>query len=115
MLQRKLAEEPSATSVSMLGARWSRPLKPLMKNFWLMTITMPASSSWTRPMATWLPSNQWGSGQPHIMWPIEKYISTARKTSDAMSRFFSLGVSWSASASSSALGVSAAASLGLAP
>ena len=45
MLQRKLAEEPSATSVSMLGARWRRPLKPLMKNFWLMTITMPASRS----------------------------------------------------------------------
>ena len=103
MLHTKLAMEPRATSVSMLGAPWMRPLKPLMKNFWLMTMTMPASSSWTRPMATWLPSNQWGRGQPHIMWPMEKYISTSRKPSEAMRRRLSFGVSWSASASRSAL------------
>ena len=47
-------------------------------------------------MATWLPSNQWGSGQPHIMCPMEKYIRTMRNISEAMSRFFSFGVSWSA-------------------
>ena len=35
-------------SVSMLGEPWRSPLKPLMKNFWLMTMTMPASSSCTR-------------------------------------------------------------------
>ena len=50
-------------------------------------------------MATWLPSNQPGSGQPHIMWPIEKYIRMSRKTTDAMSRFLRCGVWWSASAS----------------
>ena len=43
-------------------------------------------------MATWLPSNQPGSGQPHIMWPIEKYIRMSRKTTDAMSRFLRCGV-----------------------
>ena len=118
MLHTKLAMEPMATSVSMFGEPWISPLKPLMKNFWLITITMPASSSWTRPMATWLPSNQWGRGQPHIMWPMEKYISTSRKPSEAISRRLSLGVSWSASASRSALGELAAAApaaLGLAP
>ncbi len=44
-----------------------------------------------------------GSGQPHIIWPMEKYISTSRKPRDAISRRFSLGVSWSSSASRSAL------------
>ena len=116
MLHTKLAIEPIATSVSMLGERCTSPLKPLMKNFWLITITMPASSSCTSPMAMWLPSNQRGSGQPHIMCPMEKYISTSKKPSEAISRRFSLGVSWSASASSSALVLAAAAAfLGLAP
>ena len=32
-------------------------------------------------MATWLSLNQAGSGQPHIMCPMEKYISTIRKPS----------------------------------
>ena len=36
------------------------------------------------------------------MCPIEKYIRTSRKLSDAKSLRFSTGVSWSASASSSA-------------
>ena len=119
MLHTKLAMEPMATSVSMLGAPWSSPLKPLMKNFWLMTITMPASRSCTRPMAMWLPSNQWGRGQPHIMCPMEKYISTSRKPSDAIRRRLSLGVSWSVRASRSALVPGAAEAvpvfLGLAP
>ena len=69
-------------------------------------------------MATWLPSNQWGSGQLHIMCPMEKYIRTMRKISEAMSRFFSFGVSWSASASRPALESGAAEALldlGLAP
>jgi len=49
---------------------------------------------------------------------MEKYISTSRKPSDAMSRRLSLGVSWSASASRSALvelAAAAPARLGLAP
>ena len=93
------AAAPSETSVSMFGEPRSRLFVPLMKNSWLMTMTIPASSSWTRPMATWLPSNQPGSGQPHIMWPIEKYIRMSRKTTDAMSRFLRCGVWWSTSAS----------------
>ena len=52
------------------------------------------------------------------MWPMEKYISTSRKPSEAISRRLSLGVSWSASASRSALeelAAAAPAALGLAP
>ena len=56
----------------MLGAPWSRLLKPLMKNFWLMTMTMPDKSSCTSPTAMWLPSNQAGSGKPHMEYPMEK-------------------------------------------
>ena len=33
VLYTKAALEPSATRVSILGARWINPLKPLMKNF----------------------------------------------------------------------------------
>ena len=36
----------------MFGARWISPLKPLMKNFWLMTMMMTVSSSCVKPMAT---------------------------------------------------------------
>ena len=47
----------SLAAVPYLGERNGRsPLKPLMKNFWLMTMTMPASSSCTGAMAMWLPS-----------------------------------------------------------
>ena len=101
-LHTKDADEPSATSVSMFGARWNRDLKPLMKNFWLMTITSADSTSCTSPMATWLPSNHLGSGQPHIMCPMEKYISGISRQSDAISRLFKTGVSRSLRASSSA-------------
>ena len=55
-------------------------------------------------MATWFPSNQRGKGHPHIMCPMEKYISASRKTTDDASRLLSLGVSWSARASSRAAG-----------
>ena len=103
----------------MLGAAWARLLKPLMKNFWLMTMTATASSIWTRATATWLPSNQAGRGQPHIICPIEKYISTSRKPREAISRRLSRGVSWSARASRAApaseAGAAPAACLGLAP
>ena len=46
------APEPIAISVSIFGAPWNRLLKPLMKNFWLITMTMPASSICTIPIAT---------------------------------------------------------------
>ena len=52
VLYPKAAAAPSATSVSMFGARCHRLLNPLMKNFWLMTMTMTVSSSCKSPMAT---------------------------------------------------------------
>lgn len=63
-------------------------------------MTIPARSSCTSPMAIWLPSNQAGSGHPHIMCPMEKYISTARKPTEATSLFFKRGVSRSFNISS---------------
>ena len=60
----------------------------------------------------------WGWPLPHIMWPMEKYISTSRKPSEAMRRRLSFGVSWSANASRSALAsevLLAEAFFGLAP
>ena len=54
-------------------------------------------------MAMWLSAMKAGRGQPHIMWPIDMYISTARKTSDATSLRISAGVSRSLRASSAAL------------
>ena len=53
-LQRYATAEPIATSVSMFGAPFTALWKPLMKNFWLMTSTMPASRSWMSPMPTLL-------------------------------------------------------------
>ena len=96
------AIEPSATSVSMFGARCHKLLKPLIKNFWLMTITIAAKIICKSPIATWFPSNHDGSDHPHIICPIEKYIKTARKPIDAIRRFFNTGVSLSFNASSSA-------------
>ena len=51
-LYRKDALAPRATRVSMFGERCHRLLKPLMKNFWLMTMMIPVSVISTRPMAT---------------------------------------------------------------
>ena len=48
------AVEPKATSASMLGALCHKLLKPLIKNFWLITMMIAVSSSWVSPMATWL-------------------------------------------------------------
>ena len=84
----------------MFGARCQRLLKPLMKNFWLMTMTATVSSSCKRPMATWFPWRKAGTGQFHIIWPMEKYMSTARKSREDQRRRFKSGVSWSARASS---------------
>ena len=96
------APEPSATSVSIFGAPCMSPLSPLMKNLLLMSIMMAASIICSKPIATWLPVNQPGIGQPHIMCPIEKYMRTAKKPIELISLRFSLGVSVSLSASSSA-------------
>ena len=80
------AEAPSATSVSIFGEPRNSALYPLMKNLWFIIITTAVSSSWISPIATWFPSRNRGSGNPHIMCPIEKYISIKRNTSDHISR-----------------------------
>ena len=54
-------------TASIFGLRCHNALKPLMKNFWLMTMMMMVRSICVSPMATWLPSNHAGSGHPHIM------------------------------------------------
>src|SRR5699024_7121440 len=46
-------------------------------------------------MATWFSSRKEGTGQFHIMCPMEKYISGIRKHREAMSRRFIFGVSLS--------------------
>ena len=51
-------------------------------------------------MATWFPSRNEGTGQFHIIWPIEKYIRGMRKHRDAINRRFIFGVSRSFSESS---------------
>ena len=108
--------EPSATSVSMFGAPCRSPRRPLVKNFLLISMTIAASSSSIRPSATGLPSRKAGRGKPHIVWPIEIYISTSRNPSELRSRRFRTGVSRSRSASSSATGEEAfAAPLRAAP
>ena len=71
----------------MLGALCARLLKPLMKNFLLITITMRARTICTRPMAKCFPSSG-PTGQPHIMWPIEKYMSTRTKPIEEISLIF---------------------------
>ena len=43
-----------------------------------------------------------GSGQFHIICPMEKYIRTSKKPTEYNKRFFKIGVSWSARASSEA-------------
>ena len=71
-----------------------------MKNFWLMTMMMPVSSSWARPMATWLSVKKAGRGQPHIICPMDRYIRTSEKPREVNKRRFSAGVSRSFSGSS---------------
>ena len=64
-----------------------------MKNFWLMTMMMTVRSNWMRPIATWLSLRKFGSGQPHIMCPMERYIRTSKKPRDQNSLLLSFGVS----------------------
>ena len=93
VLYKNAALEPSATSVSILGARFHSALKPLMKKRWLMTMTITVSKSCASPIATWFPSKNEGSRQPHIMCPMEIYIRTSKKPRDQNSLLLSFGVS----------------------
>ena len=68
-------------------------------------MTVMASSISTRPMATWFPFRKAGSGHPHMLCPMDTYISSRRKPSEAISLRFKTGVSRSASASSPAAAV----------
>ena len=94
------APAPSATSVSMPGARVRRPFQPETKKSRLMRHTGRVSASWASPYhsapAPW-PSRRAGSGRP-AMCPIVRYISGTRKHRLAVRRFFRRGVSVSASA-----------------
>ena len=92
-LYTKDAPDPSATSVSILGARCKSPRKPLMKNRWLMTMTAAVSSSWASPSAAGFAAKKDGRGQPHIVCPMERYMSTSKNPRDAKSRRFRRGVS----------------------
>ena len=82
------APEPMATSVSMFGAPCIAPLNPLTKNFWLMIITNMVRSICVSPIATWLPSKNDGSGQFHIICPIDIYIRGINIMTDATSLIF---------------------------
>ena len=97
----KDAVDPSATRVSMLGAPWNKDLYPEVKNFPFIIMTAMARSISKVPRNTWF-SKAAGAGQPHIMWPMEKYIRTSSIMTEKISRFLSLGVSVSLSEASSA-------------
>ena len=77
----------------MFGARRQRLLKPLTKNLWLITMTTAVSSCCSRPAATVFAAKNGGSGQPNIVCPMETYISSSQKPSEANSRFLSAAVS----------------------
>ena len=85
----------------MFGARCHKLLKPLIKNLWLITMITTVNNNCKSPIATWLLSKNDGSGQPHIICPIETYIRTIKNPRDAISRFLSTGVSLSSSVSPS--------------
>ena len=100
------APEPRATRVSIFGALWMSPLKPLMKNFLFITMMIKERIICSRPRPTGLSSNQAGTGQPHITCPMEKYMSTHKKPMEVRSLLMRTGVSWSSRASSSAFSLS---------
>ena len=66
-----------------------------------MTIITLVNNSCKSPIATWLSSKNGGNGQPHIICPMETYISTIQNPREVINRFFNTGVSLSFSASSS--------------
>ena len=100
-LYRNDTPEPIATSVSMLGASFTSDLNPFMKNFWLMTIMIPARSISITETATGLPCRKAGIGKPNIMCPIDTYMRTRRSITDEMRRDLRTGVSLFSSDSSS--------------
>ena len=97
----KAAPAPRATRLSILGALCRMPLKPLTKNRWFMTMMIPVSSSCIRPIAMGFASSASGSGHPHMLWPMDRYMSRSRKPREEKRRFFKAGVSLSASVSPS--------------
>ena len=86
----------------MFGPPWIRLVKPLTKNFWLITMMIVVSRSSTSPMAMWFSERTAGRGQFHIMCPMEMYISGIQKHREAISLRFIFGVSLSFRDSSSA-------------
>ena len=64
-------------------------------------MTMAARIICSIPIATWLFAKNAGTGQFHMVWPMEKYIRTRRNTIEERSLFLSFGVSWSSRAASS--------------
>ena len=109
VLYRNAAAAPMATRVSMLGARWSSPWVPLMKYFWLMTMTMAVSSSSNSPMDTWFPARKGGRGQFQSICPMDTYIMGSRMQILATRRRTILGVSLSSSSAGVPLAFSAVA------
>ena len=87
------AADPMATRVSILLPPCRTARNPLTKNLRLMIMTQMAKSICTRAMATWLPTKKGGRGQPNIMCPMEKYMSTKRKPTELTRRRIILGVS----------------------
>ncbi len=88
----KDAAEPRATRVSMLGAPWTG-LKAADKELLVDDHDDDVSSICKYPLPHGCPSKA-GSGQPHIMCPMEVH-QHHQKISEAISGVCSFGVSWS--------------------
>ena len=67
-----------------------------------MIMTTMVNSICIRPMATWLPTMNAGTGQCHMCTPIEKYIRTSSTATEAARRWTISGVVLSSRAASSA-------------
>ena len=81
--------EPSATSVSMFGARCHRLLKSADKELLVDHHDDTCKKQLYQPHGYMIiRQTHAGSGQPHIICPMEKYISTSKKPTDAISRLF---------------------------
>ena len=86
----------------MFGARCMRLVNPLTKNFLLMIMQIAARIICRSASPMGLFSKNAGTGKPHIICPIEKYMRTSRNPSEVISLLLSFGVSRSFRASSSA-------------
>ena len=60
-----------------------------------MTMITIVRSICKSPIITWFPSIKPGTGQFHIICPMEKYINTSKNTSDTTRRFLSFFTSLS--------------------